>query len=102
MKVSTIRGYLKASLEDLFFNIIMYSQYKIVDVLAKKVGGPYALSTILIKRARQILKGEVHMLGQEKSDPVQGALEDFVQDALAIGEGEVVSLEEKEGDKGSK
>ncbi len=66
----------------------MYSQYKIIDVLAKKAGGPYALSSIVMKRARQILKGKVHAFGQEKNDPIQDAFEDFSKDALSIGAGE--------------
>lgn len=69
----------------------MYPQYKIIDVLAKKAGGPYALSSILMKRARQVLKGKAYALGglaQKKNDPIQEALENFTRGELSIGEGE--------------
>ncbi len=66
----------------------MYSQYKIIDVLAKKAGGPYGLSTIVIKRARQILKSKTHLLGQGKNNPIQEALKDYIRETLAVSAGE--------------
>jgi DNA-directed RNA polymerase subunit K/omega len=77
----------------------MYSQYKIIDVLAKKTGGHYALSTLLIKRAKQLLMDKAHMLGQKRTDPLQEALDEFTRGELTISEGEDVALEEKEGGK---
>ncbi|HHT9125508.1 MAG TPA: DNA-directed RNA polymerase subunit omega [Candidatus Brocadiia bacterium] len=79
----------------------MYSQYKIIDVLAKKAGGPYALSTVIIKRARQILKGKAHAFGQEKNNPIQESFEDFIQDAVAVSTGEDTAPEAQEGGKRS-
>lgn len=81
----------------------MYSQYKIIDVLAKKAGGPYALSTVLIKRARQILKGRSSALGglgMKRNNPIQEALEEFAQGKITIGTGEDVTLETDEEGKG--
>lgn len=75
----------------------MYSQYKIIDVLAKKAGGPYALSAVIIERARQILKGKARMMGQEKNNPIQEAFEDFVQGTLAVSAGKEAAPEAQEG-----
>ncbi len=79
----------------------MYTQYKIIDVLAKKAGGPYVLSSVLVKRARQILKGKVHMLEQNKDDPIQEALEEFTQDELDISAGEEATPEVTESSERS-
>ncbi|MGR3309175.1 MAG: DNA-directed RNA polymerase subunit omega [Candidatus Brocadiales bacterium] len=79
----------------------MYTQYKIIDVLAKKAGGPYVLSTILLKRARQVLKGKAHMLEQNKDDPIQEALEDYTQDKLEIRAGEETTPEVTENSERS-
>lgn len=65
----------------------MREYYRLLDAMAKKAGGPYRLSSILIKRVRQLVKGSLSAFRAEGFDPVSAAFEEYNKELLEVTEG---------------
>jgi DNA-directed RNA polymerase subunit K/omega len=75
----------------------MEDNYKLVEKLAKRAGGHYRFSTVLIKRVRQLVKG-LSSFRSEPVDPVRVAFEEYLHGKLQItGETEELTGVKKKG-----
>ena len=63
--------------------LLMENYYKLVEKLAKQAGGHYRLSTALIKRIRQLVKG-LSSFRSEPVNPVNTAFEEYLSGRLQI------------------
>ena len=63
--------------------LLMENYYKLVEKLANQAGGHYRLSTALIKRIRQLVKG-LSSFRSEPVNPVNAAFEEFLSGRLQI------------------
>lgn len=61
----------------------MENYYKLIETLARQAGGHYRLSTVLIKRVRQLAKG-LSSFKSEPVDPINTAFEEFISGRLQI------------------
>ncbi|MFQ5862049.1 MAG: DNA-directed RNA polymerase subunit omega [Candidatus Brocadiales bacterium] len=64
----------------------MKEYYKLLDSMSKKAGGPYRLSSILLKRVRQLVRGSLRAFRPETFDPVSIAFDEYSKDQLQIVE----------------
>ncbi|MEE9201528.1 MAG: hypothetical protein V3V45_08795 [Candidatus Brocadiales bacterium] len=62
----------------------MKEYYSVVDALSNKAGGSYVFSSILMKRARQLVKGSLSAFHTEGFDPIRTAFEEYEQDQLEV------------------
>jgi DNA-directed RNA polymerase subunit K/omega len=61
----------------------MEHYYKLVEDLAKQAGGHYRLTTVLLKRVRQLVKG-LGGFRSESLDPVKSSFEEYIGGKLQI------------------
>lgn len=61
--------------------------YKNIDELAKKAGGSLCLTTLIISRARQIIKRAPVLVDADTDDPVRIAFSELVQSKIKLNEG---------------
>ncbi len=75
--------------------IIFYISYNMTDNLVKPAEdyGTFHLTTILIKRVRELIDGAPTLIETDSSDPVKAAFEEFASGKLSIPED--VESEEK-------
>ncbi|MFQ5957543.1 MAG: DNA-directed RNA polymerase subunit omega [Candidatus Brocadiales bacterium] len=64
----------------------MKEYYKLLDSMSKKADGPYRLSSILIKRVRQLVRGSLSAFRPEAFDPVSISFDEYSKDQLQIVE----------------
>lgn len=64
----------------------MKEYYGELDSMAQKAGGPYRLSSILIKRVRQLVRGSLSAFRSEGFDPISVAFYEYRQDRLQVTE----------------
>jgi DNA-directed RNA polymerase, omega subunit len=72
--------------------------YKNIDELAKQVGGSLRLTTLIISRARQIIKKSAVLVAVDTDDPVRIAFLELMQSKIKLresGEQEKKVLESK-------
>ena len=76
--------------------------YKNIDELAKQVGGSLRLTTLIISRARQIIKKAPVLIVADTDDPVRIAFLELMQSKIKIkesGEPEQKKLESEKSEK---
>ncbi|HHT9119071.1 MAG TPA: hypothetical protein ACFYD3_00810 [Candidatus Hypogeohydataceae bacterium YC41] len=61
----------------------MENYYKLVETLAKQAGGHYRLTTVLVKRVKQLVKG-LSSFRTEPTDPIRTAFDEFTGGKLRI------------------
>lgn len=79
--------------------------YKNIDELAKQVGGSLRLTTLIISRARQIIKKVPVLIMADTDDPVRIAFLELMQSKIKIresGEPELKVLESKKMESAEK
>lgn len=79
--------------------------YKNIDELAKQVGGSLRLTTLIISRARQIIKKAPVLIVTDTDDPVRIAFLELMQSKIKIresGEPELKVLESKKMESAEK
>lgn len=59
---------------------------KSIDEFAKQVGGPLRLTSLIISRARQIIKKSPQFVEAETDDPVQIAFLEFMEGKIRLRE----------------
>jgi DNA-directed RNA polymerase subunit K/omega len=63
--------------------INMEEYYKLIEKLSRQTGGHYRLSTVLLKRVRQLVKG-VSPFQSEPVEPISTAFQEFMDGRLQI------------------
>ena len=61
--------------------------YKDIDELSRQVGGPLWLTSLIISRARQIIKGAPPFVETKTDDPVQIAFLELMQGKIKLSTG---------------
>lgn len=61
--------------------------YKNIDEFANKVSGSLRLTSLIISRARQIIKRAPVLVEEEIDDPIQIAFLELMQGKIKLGEG---------------
>ncbi|CAG1020101.1 DNA-directed RNA polymerase subunit omega [Methylococcales bacterium] len=61
--------------------------YKNVDELAKQVGGSLRLTTLIISRARQLVKRASPLVEADTDDPVKIAFLELMQSKIKLNDG---------------
>lgn len=61
--------------------------YKNVDELAKQVGGSLRLTTLIISRARQLVKRAFPLVEADTDDPVKIAFLELMQSKIKLNDG---------------
>lgn len=61
--------------------------YKNVDELAKQVGGSLRLTTLIISRARQLVKRASPLVEADTDDPVKIAFLELMQSKIKLSDG---------------
>lgn|GEM_PF-1743984 len=61
--------------------------YKNIDELSREVGGPLWLTSLIISRARQIIKGAPLFVETKTDDPVQIAFLELMQGKIKLSAG---------------
>ena len=69
---------------NLFIGVTM--DCKNIDEFAKQVGGPLRLTSLIISRARQVIKKSPQFVEAETDDPVQIAFLEFMQGKIRLRE----------------
>ncbi len=59
---------------------------KCIDEFAKQVGGPLRLTSLIISRARQLIKKAPQFVEAETDDPVQIAFLEFMEGKIRLRE----------------
>ncbi|MCP4364327.1 MAG: hypothetical protein GY800_03390 [Planctomycetes bacterium] len=81
----------------------MKEYYAQLDMMSTGAGGPYRLSSILIKRVRQLVRGSVGAFRTMGFNPVDTAFEEFRRAQLQVAEdssyGELLETKDKKGKK---
>ncbi len=81
----------------------MKEYYAQLDEMSREAGGPYRLSSILIKRVRQLVRGSVSAFRTRGFNPVDTAFEEFRRAKLQVAEdsssGELLERKDKKGKK---
>lgn len=82
----------------------MKEYYAQLDEMAKEAGGPYRLSSILIKRVRQLVRGSASAFRSRGFSPVDTAFEEFGRAELQVAEdsSSVIELLDKKDKKDKK
>ncbi len=62
--------------------------YKNIDELAKQVGGSLRLTSLIISRARQIIKKAPVLVETETDDPVKIAFLELMKSKIKLNEGD--------------
>lgn len=62
--------------------------YKNIDELAKQVGGSLRLTSLIISRARQIIKKASPLVEADTDDPVRIAFLELMQSKIKLSEGD--------------
>lgn len=73
--------------------------YKNIDELAKQVGGSLRLTTLIISRARQIIKKAPVFIETDSDDPVRVAFWELMQSKIRLSEGSVQQMKILESNK---
>lgn len=73
--------------------------YKNIDELAKQVGGSLRLTTLIISRARQIIKKAPVLIVPDTDDPVRIAFLELMQSKIKIRESREPELKVLESEK---
>ncbi len=81
----------------------MKEYYGQLDSMSKEAGGPYRLSSILIKRVRQLVRGSFSTFRSSGFDPVDMAFDEYGRGQLQVAErdasGELLQTKGKKGKK---
>ncbi|MHC4197882.1 MAG: hypothetical protein ACYSRP_08250 [Planctomycetota bacterium] len=81
----------------------MKEYYAQLDAMSKEAGGPYRLSSILIKRVRQLVRGSASAFRSRGFNPVDTAFEEFRRAQLQVAEessfGDLLETKDKKGKK---
>jgi DNA-directed RNA polymerase subunit K/omega len=85
----------------------MKEYYGQLDAMSKEAGGPYRLSSILIKRVRQLVRGSVTAFRSRGFNPVDTAFAEFRRAELQVAKDsssviELLDKKDKKGKKGKK
>ncbi|MCF6153904.1 MAG: hypothetical protein E3K36_01350 [Candidatus Brocadia sp.] len=73
--------------------------YKNIDELAKQVGGSLRLTTLIINRARQIIKKAPVFIETDSDDSVRIAFLELMQSKIRLSEGDVRQMKILESNK---
>ena len=74
--------------------------YKKIDELSRQVGAPLRLTSLIISRARQVIKGAPLLVNTKIDDPVQIAFLELMQNKIKLNEGNATEvLESKKAEK---
>lgn len=60
--------------------------YKIIDELTKQVGGPLRLTSLIVNRARQLIKRAPVLIETKINDPVQIAFLELMQNKIKLSD----------------
>jgi DNA-directed RNA polymerase subunit K/omega len=61
--------------------------------LAKKAGGTFHFTTLLIRRARELAGNAPQLIGLDSNDPAEIALEEFARGKISLADDEVKKIE---------
>jgi DNA-directed RNA polymerase omega subunit len=59
-----------------------------LDELAKRAGGTFHLTTLLIRRARELANNAQTLVDLDSNDPIEIALEEFARGKISFAEEE--------------
>ena len=76
--------------------------YKKIDELSRHVGGPLRLTSLIISRARQVIKNAPLLVNTKIDDPVQISFLELMQSKIKLREGNTQSTEVLESKKAGK
>lgn len=71
----------------------------ISDELVEKYGGTFRLTTLLIRRARELINDAPKLIETESKDPVEIAIEEMISGKLSFADKEVEVEEKKVEEK---
>ena len=76
--------------------------YKKIDELSRQVGGSLRLTSLIISRARQLIKRAPILVNTKIDDPVQIAFLELMQNKIKLSEGNAQPTEVLESKKAEK